>query len=52
MKLLRTLIQSVLDWARDLLLDWSGRCAEEYVGKQIKRRARKKNRSRKKENTS
>jgi hypothetical protein len=42
MGFIEVLVQAIIDWSRDLLLNLSGRCAEEFVGRRIKRRRRKK----------
>jgi len=47
MDLVRFLREAIIEWARDMIVNLSGRLAEEFVSKRVRRRAVKRRRKRK-----
>jgi len=41
MEPMRFLVETIIEWARDTLVNLSGRVIEEFVGKRMKRRRRR-----------
>ncbi len=51
MEFFQTILQTIVEWVRDLLLAVSGRYAEEFIVKRSKRRRRRRKKTRNIENS-